>query len=263
MDAILKTLDAALGWLLAMPRDWAIVLLAVGTSFGMTLVRKLVTDQERLGRCAEDLARLKQLMRESKRAGDSDGVRRRRATMSTIQLMRLGAEGRVLAVALVPLALLGWWGMERLSYYPLKAGEKFAFHAEYRPSAIGKLTHLVPPDGLTMASPAVRLVESSSNGRGEAAWTLKGDRPGETDLIVRCQRRSATQRVRIGGGALPPVQDVSGGPIERTWVALEEYRSPLTRWVGREWLPAPEWMWFYLLLTLALMPVSRRLLRTH
>ena len=46
---MLSATDALLGWLLALPREAAIVVLALLTSGGMTLARKLVTDQDLRG----------------------------------------------------------------------------------------------------------------------------------------------------------------------------------------------------------------------
>lgn len=260
MTILLAALDFFLGWLLAVPRDVAIALLALGTSFGMTLVRRWVTDQDLLHRAAADLRRLKERMCTAKRAGDRDAVRRMQSTMASVRLLQLPAEGRVLLVAFVPLALLGWWGVERLEYYGVAQGDTFHLTANYRVSASGKLTHLVPPEGaVTLESSAIQIVPSSESDL--LIWNLKVDGPFEGDLIVRCAGRSVTHRVRVGTRTtLSPEQSYENGPIARTTVSYAAYRSPLSRLLPAGWLPAPEWMWWYLLLTLLLVPVSRRVL---
>jgi uncharacterized membrane protein (DUF106 family) len=260
MSILLAALDFFLGWLLALPRDLAIVLLAIATSFGMTLVRRWVTDQDLLQRCAADLVRLKERMRAAKRAGDRDAVRRMQSTMASVRLLQLPAEGQVLLVAFIPLALLGWWGLERLEHYGVAQGETFTLAAEYRVSASGKLTHLVPPEGaVTLESPAIQIVPAAE--AEPLTWTLKAEGPFEGDLIVRCAGRTVTHRVRVGTRTTLAAEQLhETGPIARTTVSYAAYRSPLSRLLPAGWLPAPEWVWWYLLLTLLLVPVSRRLL---
>lgn len=259
MSFVLSALDFFLGWLLALPRDVAIILLALGTSFGMTLVRKWVTDQELLGRCAADLRRLKELLREAKRGGHKAAVRRLRTTMSAVRVLQLPAEGRVLAVSFVPLALLGWWGLERLEHYGIRPGEPFTFTAEYRVSAAGRLTHLVPPEsGIELESDAVRIVPTGDP--SEVRWTLRASRPTDADLVVRCHGHSVSHPLRVGRIGDVFERTYETGPTLRTRVSYEEYRSPLGRLVPDAWIPAPRWVWWYLLLTLILVPVSRRVL---
>ncbi|MCC7423100.1 MAG: hypothetical protein IT428_22720 [Planctomycetaceae bacterium] len=260
MTFLLSFLDVFLGWLLALPRDLAIVLLALGTSFGMTLVRRWVTDQDLLHRAAADLRRLKERIRAAKREGDRDAVRRMQSTMASVRLLRLPAEGQVLLVAFLPLALVGWWGLERLEYYGVAPGESFHLTANYRVSASGKLTHLVPPEGpLALESAAIQIVPESE--ADALTWTLKANAPFEGDLIVRCAGRSVTHRVRVGTRTtLAAEQSYESGPIARTMVSYAAYRSPLSRLLPAGWLPAPEWVWWYLLLTLLLVPISRRIL---
>src|SRR5690242_17736034 len=126
---IAGAVDYVLGWLLLLPRDAAIVVIAVLTSLVLTLGRKWCTNQELLGRCAGDLRRLKQLIRQTKASSAAPAVRRSeiqrmKSTVSLIKLKQLRAEGRVLLVALLPLALLATWGMERLDYVPPRPGEE-------------------------------------------------------------------------------------------------------------------------------------------
>lgn len=262
MTMLLDLMDATFGWLLDLPRDLAILLLAVGTSVGLTLVRKLVTDQEHLGRCSRDLARLKELIRTAKRAGDKDSVRRMQSTMATVRLMQLRAEGRVLVVAFVLLALLGWWGLERLEFYPLKTNDEIRFVVDYRPSAVGSLTHLVPVEGLGLESSAVQIVPERTGDESRVEWNLRAAGPVDAVLVVRCQGKSLSHAVKVGGHAPSPrEQTYETGPFVRSVVPHRKFVSLLERVVPSGWLPEPAWVWSYLLATLCLFPLTRRLLR--
>ena len=48
---ILKISDPLLSWLLYLPRDVALLIVALGTALILTVVRRFTTNQEMLGRC--------------------------------------------------------------------------------------------------------------------------------------------------------------------------------------------------------------------
>lgn len=263
MSIVLALLDALLGWTLAVPRLASIALLALLTSFGMTLIRRAVTRQEWLWRCRNDLNRLKQLLRAAKRAGDRDAQKRLRATAATIRLLQLRAEGRVLLFALVPLALLGAWGLERLPYRSPPTGEPLTLNVRFRPSAAGSLTHLVPVDPLEFGTPPLQRVPASAADLPHCQWTFRSERPADAELIVRCKGHAATLPVRIGRWtAFAPQRSFDSGPIELLRLEHPALSQPLTPLRLDRWLPEPEWVWWYLAATLALLPVSRRALKT-
>ena len=82
---VANALDYVLGWLLLLPRDLTMLLLALGTTVLMTLARKWLTNQDLLGRCQADLNRLKELIQTARRAGDREAVQRLRTTQTTIR----------------------------------------------------------------------------------------------------------------------------------------------------------------------------------
>ena len=69
-NLILGLMDCLLGWLLLLPRDVAIIGVAVITSSVMVFPRKWVADQDWLKRCDNDQKRLKQLTREARKKKD-------------------------------------------------------------------------------------------------------------------------------------------------------------------------------------------------
>src|SRR2546423_1266812 len=98
--------DFVLGWLLRLPRDLTLVVVAVFTSLLMIAVRYLTTPQDRLRRAAEDGRRLRELAREAKRQTDPGAVQRYQRTRSMIGLFKLKAEGLPLLVSLLPIAVV-------------------------------------------------------------------------------------------------------------------------------------------------------------
>jgi hypothetical protein len=262
--AITTVGDFLLGWLLALPRDVAIVAVAMFTSLVLTLVRKWATNQELLARCAADLARLKRLIRQAKSQRDRPAVLRMRGTVNLIKLKQLAAEGRVLLWALLPLTLLATWGMERLDYLPPSAGQEITLRAYYPLSSVDKLTHLVPPEGFELKSPAVRQVQLDDEGgvNGVASWTLVAREPIPlAQLLVRHQEHTVSHAVRVNGRTYEaPIQTHQDELLPTTEIKLEQARF-LGHVPGVPAIGLPPWVVAYLLLALALVYPIRRFLR--
>ncbi len=265
--------DILFGWLLALPRDAAIVALAVLTSLVLTLARKWFTNQDLLGRCAADLRRLKQFMRQARVRRDQPAVRRMKGTVGLIKLKQLSAEGRVLLVALLPLAFLATWGIERLEYLPPRVGEELTLRAYYPLSSVDKLTHLVPPEGFELApgSSAVQQVRLDEEGgaNGVAQWLLVVREPRPTTPVaIRHQDHTVSHALRVDGrGYEPPVQRHGDELILATETMLEQARFlGVVPGVVAPGVPAvglPPWVVAYLFLALALIYPLRLLLRVR
>ncbi|HND54109.1 MAG TPA: hypothetical protein PLV92_16980 [Pirellulaceae bacterium] len=262
-DDSARLLDLLFGWLLLFPRDATLLLLAFGTTALITLARKLLTNQPLLAACRRDLARLRELQQEAKSRGDRDSVARQRQTIALLKLERLKADLIVLGATILPIGLAAWWAAERLEFLPLQPGRSFEIVAEYPFSSIGKLTHLAPPDGIELRGPAIQLViaDPDDETRGLAKWTClpMANVEGDVELLVRHRGDSAAHHVRLGGRSyLPSTIDHTSGAVQRTRVPLSEFR-PFGFVPGVPHLAMPPWLVGYLLLTLALVPLVKRL----
>lgn len=260
---IVAVMDYPLGWLLALPRDVAIVALAIGTSLILTLVRKWTTNQDQLRRSRGDLRRLKQLLREMKRAGDKTAAARIRTSLAMVNAIRLKAEGKPLLWSLLPIILLAVWAVERLDYFAPRVGEDLTVKAYYPLSSVDQLTHLVPPAGVELRSPAVQLVEVDPHGQqnGLATWVLRATAPLAVDLLIRHQGETAAHPLRVGGRVYaPPLGAGSGSRILATEVVLRQAKF-LGIVPGVPALALPPWLIAYLLIVIPFVPILRRALR--
>ncbi|MHC4718794.1 MAG: hypothetical protein ACYS5V_17665 [Planctomycetota bacterium] len=122
-DAIVNAADYLFGWVLYLPRDLRLIVVAVLTSAVLVLVRKLATDQDWLGRAADDRKRLRELIRQARAARDKDARKRHKQTIMLIKLKALRFEPRPLLVAIVPVAVVAVWAFGRLAYEPPRRGE--------------------------------------------------------------------------------------------------------------------------------------------
>jgi len=260
---IVALMDWPLGWLLALPRDVAIFLVAAVTSLLLTLVRKWTTNQDQLRRSKGDLRRLKALARQAKREKDKEALKRLRTTQAMVNAIRLKAEGLPLLVSLVPIVLLAVWAVERLDYLPPRLGRDLAVRAYYPLSSVGQLTHLVPPAGMEMRGDAIRVVEIDPDGEknGLATWVLLPVAAESAELLIRHQGDTARHAVTVGGRAYsPPLAAHDGGKILATEVVLRQARF-LGVVPGIPWIGFPPWLVAYLVIVIPLVPVLRWALR--
>src|SRR5208283_2175586 len=116
--SILALADPLLNWLLRVPTDLALVIVAVGTAAIITFSRLLTTNQDLLRRCDHDKRRLRVLIREAAFQRDKVAVKRFRTTRNMIGMMTMKEEGWPLLAAIVPIAILGTWCFQRLAFVP-------------------------------------------------------------------------------------------------------------------------------------------------
>jgi len=262
---VVAILDLPLLGLLKLPRDVTLVIVALFTVVILVVVRRVVTDQNQLGRCAADLRRLKELRREARAAGDRATVSRLAGTANAVKLQRLKADLIVLAVAIVPLGLLATWAVERLDFLPARPAQSLELTAYYPLSSIGRLTHLVPRPDMELRSPAIQTVvlDSEDPSQGRARWVFKPlSENDEFVLLVHHAGEMATHPMPVGGVVYAPVlrEHRVNQRLSRTHVALDRYKflgidPKLERFGLAPWLVA------YVVLTLILTPLIRRLAR--
>src|SRR5262245_40461450 len=113
---LIQSLDYPFGWLLSLPRDISVFLLALVTTLFMVAIRKRFTNQDLLRRARSDIARLKALIREAKSNADPAAVQRLRRTETTVKMHLLRADLKVLAIVILPISLLATWAAERFDY---------------------------------------------------------------------------------------------------------------------------------------------------
>lgn len=203
----IRGMDILLGWLLHWPSDLQIFAVAVGSALILAGVRVWTTDQDLLGRCRQDRARLKALIREAKKRGERQVVARHRATSSAVSLKQLRQEARPLLASLLPLVLLATWSFQRLAFHPIEVGKPFQFSAEFPLSFVGKLAHLVPMPGLHTQNGWIQEITAATQ-QGTGVWQLTADAsPEPYPLRLRVDGTSLTHPVRVGASTYEvPVQ---------------------------------------------------------
>jgi len=282
-------LDSVLGWILYLPRDLELLVVAVMTSAALTLTRKWVTDQEWLARAAADQAQLTRMVKEARRAKDRDAIQRHKATVTLIKMQSMRFELKPLLWAIVPVALLATWAFSRLAFIPPKAGDPVEVRAYLPKSAIGQLIHVAPEDGLEAVDGWVQPVTADQPASADGWWDRVGARLG-TFLgdkapplegvavwhIVSRDTNVHTLRLRYAGRNYgksfqagtrhyaTPVEFYPDAPVRR--IELDQHQLRLFDAIGAigyGGFSLPPWLVGYLLITIPFVPLLKQVLRIY
>ncbi len=278
-DLSLAIFDGLFGWLLLLPRTFALIAVALVTATLITVVRKWTTNQARLRRAAADIRRLNELIRQRKQENEADAVARHRATKAQIGLLKFKAEGLPLVTYLLPLALLATWAFYRLEFYPPRAGEEIQVTAYLPASARDDIVHLVPQPGLHAINgwvQSVRQVPTRPSAWDRfwarvtfqevrqpepdnvAIWRLQGDAsPEPYPLLLRWRDHTYEREMRVGQSLYSPASETWDDGKVALAVAQREVRLFGIPGLG-PWLPG--WIVGYFLLTIPLFFLLKRLL---
>jgi uncharacterized membrane protein (DUF106 family) len=258
---VLGGMDGLVGWLLFLPRDATLVVLALLTSLLFVGVRRYATNQDLLRRCAADQRRLRELIRAARRRRDKAELARLRGLRGLVGRKAFAQEGKPLLVLLLPLLLLGTWAWQRLEFLPAKAGAPVTFTATFPISAAGQFAHLVPAPGLQAPEGWIRrLTVTAEAGAATAiaSWTVTGER-GPHVLTLRHQGQTFLHPLLLGEHRYFAPSLARGDGV-RTTVELRQ-----SRWLGIvpgvPGLGLAPWLVAYLALVLVITPALKRNLR--
>lgn len=263
---ILYVTDLLLGWLLSLPKDIVLFVVAVGSAAILTLVRPFTTNQDLLARCGHDKRRLKELMREAKARKDKESAKRYGATRNMVSLKTLKAEGYPLLVAIIPIALLATWCFQRLEFHPPQLDEPIEITATFAASAVGELVHIVPEKGLTAESGWIQQVgEGIGDGapRGSATWIVRATgAPRDYALKLRYNAKTYETQLRVGRSTYSDPVTFHDDRLLSVEVAMEPVRL-FNVVPGIPALLFAPWLVAYLLITIPFVFILKRLLTIY
>ncbi len=286
-DFLVETMDYVLGWLLYLPRDLRLVLVAVLTSAILAFVRLWTTDQDWLGRASRDQKRLKGLIRQARRRKDKQAVRRFKQTLTLIKLRSLKFEGKPLLASIVPIALLATWCFARLGYEPPRPGETVELRLYVPAAAIGKHAYVVRSEGLQPtggwiatvekdAPPPIRGAWDAFNAKvrdwlkmtppleGVARWRFKTtDQKKRYRLRIRYDGKTYEKELLVGTRRAPSaVEFPNDGKVQAIELALK--RVKLFGVVGGlDIIHLPPWLVAYLIIAIPFVTVFKRVFKIY
>jgi uncharacterized membrane protein (DUF106 family) len=278
-NTILFLADPMLNWLLRLPMDWALVIVAVGTGSIITFSRRFTTNQDLLRRCDQDKQRLKELVREAKKRKDKEAIARYRSTKNMIGLTTMRQEGWPLLVVLLPIAILGTWCFQRLAFVPPKAGETVSIQAYFPVSAVGELAHIVPQKGLTEVTRTnagasgcwIQEIVTETDPKTGAAvgavatWQLKADAStGPYRLQIRHKTGTVTKELLVGQAVYSQDVEFYGAdqPIQSVQIGMKPVKF-LGLVPGIRGLSMPPWMVAYFLIAIPSVSLIKRVAKVY
>jgi uncharacterized membrane protein (DUF106 family) len=278
-NAILSLADPLLNWLLRLPADLALAIVAVGTGAIITFSRLPTTNQDLLRRCDQDKKQLKELIRQARRQKDKEAVKRYRTTRNMIGMTTLKQEGWPLLAAIVPIAVLGTWCFQRLAFVPPQAGETVPLTAYFPVSAVGELAHVVPQEGVHEVSHAgsaaqerwIReIVEDRDPVTGVAAgavavWNLQADASVQPyRLEIRYKTCTVEKELLVGHPVYSPDVEFYGDdrPVQSAQIGMRPVKF-LGLVPGIDWLLMPPWLVAYFLIAVPSVSLIKRVTRIY
>ena len=231
---------------------------AIGSALILSAVRIWTTDQDLLKRCRQDKARLKTLIGEATERHDHDAIKRHRTTIGMIAMKQLRQEGRPLLASLLPIVLLATWALNRLEFHPLRHGDPFDFTAHFPVSAVGKIAHLTPVDGLSSGTgwiQEITAVTEQSEAHGAATWSLAAR--DSCALRIHTDHETFEHAVLVGTRTYAAPVNTHSGHLLATEVKL----SPVKLFDIVPGIPAihfPAWLIAYLLIVIPSSVIIKR-----
>lgn len=277
VDLFVASGDAVFGWLLALPRDAALLALVTATILLTVAARRWCADQDRLRRCANDLRVLKSLKRAARQAGMARAERMRfEQTAARVRLIQLWGDLRVLSLVIVPLLWLATWASARFDYEPLEPGRVYTLTARLPLSSTGRVAHLVPEPWFAPETSLITraAADPAMPGWSRADWrvrfadtaklTASSGQQVSRAFTIRHGGESATHPVFLDGRrpspAVVPSSDGATRFVESR-LDIAEYR--FLGWVpGWSAIGLAPWVVAYLLLSVLGLPIAKRVTRT-
>jgi uncharacterized membrane protein (DUF106 family) len=262
--ACLAVWDLLLGWSLRLPADVTLFLVAAASALVLVAVRLVATDQDLLRRAAHDKTRLADRIRQARREGERETVERLRRAASSVALKMFASEGRPLLLALLPVAMLATWCVLRIDRHPPRDGEPITLVAYTPVSAAGEVTHLVPADGISCERwvTAIEAVTDQGPPHGMARWTVRATASSKPHrLAIRFRGQTYEHELLVGQPIYAPaVVTHAGGLMTETQLRPVQLFGVVP---GLAFLYFPPWLVGYLLITIPLVPLLKRVLRIH
>ncbi len=258
-DGLLHALDWLFGWVLLLPRDLGLLAVAALTSVFLVGVRRWTTDQQWLTRARADQRVLKKLQREAKQRRDRQALTRHRTLNKQIGLMKLTTEGKPLLWAIIPVAVLAFWCYARLPFIPPVLHEHVEVRLNHPASATGQLVHLMPSENISTDSWIKPLrIEPTNERVSVVTWKVLPAQTGSFDLVMASPRGRFTHTLFVGSsGSEASIEHATSEGMIQTELSLKPRR--LFGFVpGIPALGLPAWLVGYLVLTVALIPVTRK-----
>lgn len=264
---LLSVGDLLFGWMLYLPSDLVLFLLALLSALILVLLHRWLADDDLVRRTFNDKKRLRQLIREARQRKDRTTLKRLKQTKAMVSLKSSKQDIKPILIGLIPLIILGTWAFFRVEYHPPQPGEQIQIVLHAPASAVGDVAHLVPQDGLTLLPGdnwvrAIQPVTDNAIKGGEASWVIAADPSEEPyQLLFRYRDQTFEHELLVGQPIYAPALKTHGP--EATFSTRMHLRPVKLFGLvpGIPQLVFPPWIVAYIILVVPMAFGLKRLLR--
>ncbi|RME53077.1 DUF106 domain-containing protein [Candidatus Woesearchaeota archaeon] len=252
-------LDPLLGPLLLLPPWLGILIIASVISVLVTVAYKYLTDQERMRTLKAEMKQLQQDMKRFK--DDPKKLMEVQSKLMPKNLEYMRHSFRPTLFTMIPIIIIFGWLNAHFAYLPIGPGDVFEVRAIFSDGLEGDVTLSSSPPLRNESPLTVPLVEE--DGVSVATWKLAGD-VGEYSLKVKFgsgaffEEHGAEVVISEGREYAPPRVKVKGSVLREIQIGYEPVK-PLGSVSLFGWRPG--WLGTYILFSLVLSLVLRKLLR--
>ena len=246
-------LDPVLNPLLELQPIWAIVILSFVVSLFITLIYKVVTDQEKMKSLKDDMKKFQKQMREHK--DDTQKVMKLQKQAMEKNMQYMVQSFKPTLITFIPIILLIGWLNLHMGFYPILPGQSFNTTLDFAESAEGHVS-LIAPDGITIMG------RSTKDVADKVTFTLKGEQAGEYLLNYKYEGNTFEHEILVTTEQeyKKPVTPVKDSDLKSIKTELKKLK-PLGNFNIFGFHPG--WLFTYIVLSIIFSMGLRKLMKIH
>lgn len=237
--------------LLSLPPFWGIVIISFLVTLLITIIYKLVTDQELMKTLKADMKAFQAEMKKLKDNPKKMMEIQKKAMEKNMQYMM--ASMKPTLFTLLPILIIFGWLGSHLAFHPINPADEFELTATFKDNTVGDVSITVPAQIQLLSEPTQTILN------GKALWVMKGE-PGDYFVQVTYDGREYNKQVIISentGNYAEVITVVKDSNLKQLMLSNEKVKPMnLFGWqVG--------WLGTYIIFSIIFSTLLRKLLKLH
>ena len=228
-----------------LPQSWAIIIIAFFITLITTLAYKKFTNQEVLKSLKQEIKDIQAEMKEFSHDVQRTAELQKQSWQKMAQQFKQSM--KPMFITWIPILIIFAWVWTNLAYLPISPGEEFTTTIEFEKGITGKV-EIIPPE-------KIQLLEEPKKDISEkkVSWRLKGEK-GEYALNYKFKDEIYSKELIITDKKvyIPPKLNVFDDNVR----TIEVNNSPVK-------IFGLNWFWGYLIFSMVVSMILRKLLRVH
>ncbi len=230
---------------------YILLIVSFAIAFISTIIYKYVTNQKLMKSIRDEMKAIQKEMKTLKGQPEKQAELQKSLMQKNMPMFRESMKANLFTI--IPASLIFLWLLASLTYEPIMPSEVFTVELEFIDGFVGDVT--LEPDDLITTSNLTKAISD-----GKVLWALSGEE-GMHILEFNYTGDIYEKKVLITNDQKyePPVS-VINNKIKQITVSNSPLK-PLGKFNLFGWYPS--WIWIYIILTIALNILARKLLKVH